>query len=250
MAELPVWRRILIFAILLLSEFFYGWAWNSVDVLRPFLRQSLHLGMLQAGSIYSAQGVGALTGAIVMGQLADRFGRRNVLVGLVIGYGALLLCGVAVKSYGQLLAQRFCLGLFMGGVFPVAVGIYVTLFHDRVRGRLAGAMNALFSSSIVVLGLALALTRQHDWRLLLWMGALPPLALAPLVFLFVPNQVTAAPAGVGRRNSWAPIGELFHPALRVQTLMLALMSGLNFFGYQAFSGWSTTYLTSVRGLSL
>ena len=31
--------------------------------------------------------------------------------------------------------------------------------------------------------------------------------------------------------------------------MLALMTGLNFFGYQAYSGWLTTYLTEVRGLS-
>src|ERR1700722_4635226 len=134
--EWPLWRRVVIVALLLCSEFLYGWAWISVDVLRPFLRASLSLTLLQAGSLYSGQGAGALCGAILMGQLADRFGRRNVLILLVAGYGTMLLMGTAVASYPELIAQRFALGLFMGGIFPVGVGIYVTLFHPRVRGRL------------------------------------------------------------------------------------------------------------------
>jgi len=46
-----------------------------------------------------------------------------------------------------------------------------------------------------------------------------------------------------------PVSELFAPGLRRQTLMLATMAGLNFFGYAAFSGWLTTYLTGARGFS-
>jgi MFS family permease len=245
--EWPLGRRVLIFALLLCSEFLYGWAWNSVDVLRPFLRASLNLTLIQAGSLYSGQGAGALCGAILMGQLADRFGRRNVLILLVVGYGTMLLAGTVVASYPQLIAQRFALGLFMGGIFPVGVGIYVTLFHPRVRGRLAGTLNAFFSLSIVMLGLAVSLTQHHDWRLLLWIGGLPPLVLAPLMFLLIPKEVGANRDG--RVHRGLPIKELFHPTLRRQTLLLATMTGLNFVGYQAYSGWLTTYLTSVRDLS-
>lgn len=246
-SDRPVWRRILIFALLLCSEFLYGWAWNSVDVLRPFLRDSLHLSLLQAGSLYSAQGAGALIGAIMWGQVADKVGRRNVLVALVSGYGTMLLVGVFVASYPILIAQRFLLGTFMGGIFPVGVGIYVTLFHPRVRGRLAGTLNASFSFSIVMLGLAVSLTVKHDWRILLWMGGLPPLLLAPLIFWLIPVDVGRHRDGEKRHG--LPIRELFHPTLRRRTLLLATMTGLNFVGYQAYSGWLTTYLTSVRELS-
>jgi MFS family permease len=247
MQDLPTWRRLLIFGLLLCSEFLYGWAWNSVDVLRPFLRESLHLSLLQAGSLYSAQGSGALIGAIVMGQLADRLGLRRVLTAIILGYGTLLLAGTLVANYPALLGQRFLLGFFTGGVFPVGVGVYVNLFHPRVRGRLAGTLNAFFSGSIVILGLALSLTARHDWRLLLWLGGLPPFILAPAMFM-------ALPAGIGEgasvlRKAKLPIAELFHPSLRRQTIMLALMTGLNFFGYQAYSGWLTTYLTGTRGLT-
>ena len=245
--DLPQGRRVVAFLLLWCSEFFYGWAWNSVDVLRPFLRQRYDLSLLQAGSLYSAQGAGALIGAVVLGQLADRLGRRNVLIGLVLGYGSLLLAGTIVASYAQLLTQRLALGFFMGGCYPVGVGIYVSLFHSRVRGRLAGTLNAAFSFSIVVLGLALSLTATHDWRILLWFGGVPPFILAPLIYWLLPDDAGHRSTAASRGR--LPISELFHPSLRRQTLLLATMTGLNFVGYQAFSGWLTTYLTGERGLS-
>lgn len=244
---LPQWRRFAIFGLLVVSEFLYGWAWNSVDVLRPFLRDSLNLSLLQAGSTYSAQGGGALIGAILIGQLADRFGRRLMLSVLIFGYGVMLLLGNAVGSYPGLLAQRFLLGLFMGGAFPVSVGIYVTLFSPRVRGLLAGTLYGFFGFSIVALGLAVGLLGNRDWHLLLWVGGVPPLFLAALVLVVIPKVSAIDRFHVTRTK--LPVSELFHRGVRRQTLLLAAMTGLNFFGYQAYSGWLTTYLTSVRGLS-
>ncbi len=240
-------RRLSIFALLITSEFFYGWSWNSVDVLRPFLRASLKLSLLQAGSLYSAQGAGALCGAIVLGQLADRFGRRNLLAVVIFGYSAMLLLGIAVASYPELLAQRFLLGIFTGASFPISVGIYVTLFPPSLRGRLAGILNASFSGAIIMLGLALSLVTQSNWTLLLWIGGLPPLALGVLALLLVPGQ--AALIGRARHARRLPVAELFAAGYRLQTISLAAMTGLNFFGYQAYNGWLTTYLIDVRGFS-
>ncbi|KQR83311.1 MFS transporter [Sphingomonas sp. Leaf343] len=236
-------RRVTAFAFLLVAEFFYGWAWNTVDVLRPFLRDSLGLSLTQAGSAYSAQGAGALIGAIAFGQLADRLGRRNMLVAIMIGYGTMLIAGAAVASYPQLLLQRFALGLFLGGSFPVIVGIYVGLFAPTVRGRLASAINLTFSGAIVVLGLALGGLGDRDWRVLLWLGGVPPILLAALAYVVVPAGGT-----IGQASRF-PVRELFAPGVRRRTLLLAALTGLNFFAYQAFSGWLTIYLKDVRALT-
>jgi len=243
-AEHGLGQRIAAFAFVLVAEFFYGWAWNTVDVLRPFIRDGLGLSLTQAGSAYSAQGAGALIGAVAFGQLADRLGRRNMLVAIMVGYGTLLIAGAAVASYPQLLAQRFALGLFLGGSFPVIVGIYVGLFHPAVRGRLASAVNLTFSAAIVVLGLALGQLGDRDWRMLLWLGGLPPILLAGLAWVVIPAGM---PVGAGATRF--PVRELFAPAVRRRTLMLAALTGLNFFAYQAFSGWLTIYLKDVRALS-
>jgi MFS family permease len=240
-------RQVAIFALLLVCEFLYGWAWNTVDVLRPFIRHSLGLSLVQAGSTYSAQGAGALTGAVIIGQLADRYGRRRMFSVLVMGYGSMLILGAAVGNYPELLAQRFGLGLFAGASFPVSVGIYVNLFRPTLRGRLAGTMNACFSLSIVALGVAMGFVAPGDWHALLWVGGLPPIALAVVAFWLIPAGSVVDIAR--QRSAKLPVAELFAPAVRRQTLMLASMTGLNFFGYAAYSGWLTTYLTGERHFS-
>jgi MFS family permease len=54
--------------------------------------------------------------------------------------------------------------------------------------------------------------------------------------------------GQATASSTLPVMELFKPGVRRQTIFLALMSGLNFFAYQAFTGWATTFLRTERGV--
>lgn len=250
--DIPLVRRVAAFVFLMIFDFFYGWAWNTVDVLRPDIRASFGLSLTQASLMYTAQSSGALIGALIIGQLADKLGRRNTLVTIMIGYALCLAAGTIVGDLTQLLAQRFALGLCLGGVFPVAVGIYTGLFDRRLCGRLAGFYNGTFYGSIAVLGFVASTFHIADWRTLLWIGAIPPLLLAPLAFLIVPDDRRTIPFGIeGRQQapSKLPIAELFAPAWRSRTLRIALMIGLNFFAYQAFAGWQTTYLQDVRGIA-
>ena len=250
--DLSLTRRIVAFAFFMIADFFYGWSWNTVDVLRPDIRAALHLTLTQAGSMYSAQGAGALVGAVIIGQLADRLGRRNALFGIMVGYGLALGWGAFVHSYVEVVAQRFVLGLFLGGVFPTVVGLYTSLFPSRVCGKLAGFYNGTFNGSVVVLGLFANRLHIGDWHELILMGAVPPLLLAPLAYLVVPNDRKLIAYGTADYDApprgKLPVAELFAPDLRRNTLLLALMVGLNFFGSQAFTGWQTTYLNEVKGV--
>lgn len=250
--DIPFARRLSGFVFLMVFDFFYGWSWNTVDLLRPEIRAALDLTLTEASLMYTAQSAGALFGAIIIGQLADRLGRRNVLFCIMVGYSLTLASGAIVTDLAQLLTQRFILGLFLGGVFPVAVGIYTSLFDRRVCGRLAGFYNGTFNGSIVVMGFIVSTFEIGDWRVLLWGGAIVPLLASPLAFLLIPNDRKTIPFGVvGVQPVLAklPVTELFAPALRKRTLLIALMVGLNFFAYQAFAGWQTTYLQETLGFS-
>jgi len=244
-------RRGIALTFLSTAYVFYAWAWNSVDVLRPYIAADLHLSLPQAGSLYSAQALGALAGAVVNGQLADRFGRRNALMAVMIGYGVMLLAGVFVTSYAQVLVQRCIMGYFMGSMYPITVGIYSAIFSQSVRGRVASII--IGSSWLAASGLGFAASAIFkagmDWHLLLWVGILP-IVLSGFAPLFVPNDRTLIPYGStaagGLAASKLPITELFVRGLRARTVLLTLLAGLNFFAYQAFSGWATTYLQSER----
>ena len=252
--DLSLSRRLVALAYLALAYIFYSWAWNTVDVLRPYIAADLKLTLTQAGSLYSAQALGALIGAVVNGQLADRFGRRNALMVVMVGYGTLLMLGTGVNSYPQVLAQRLVLGYFTGSMYPITVGIYAGLFATGVRGRVASVIMGSSYLAISLLGMASTaiFDRGLDWHLLLWVGAIPVVLslAAPLV---VPNDRTLIPYGGAPTTSTAkgklPIGELFSARYRRQTIMLTMVSGFNFFAYQAFSGWATTYLKTIRGFT-
>ncbi len=247
-------RRFAALAFLLVAYFFYAWSWNTVDILRPYIKESLGLTDLQAGSSYSLQSIGAILGAVVMGQVADKIGRRNALVISMFGYGAGLLSALLVSSYTGLIFQRIALGFFMGSMFPIAVGIYSGLFARDVRGVIAGFVLGTYNVAVAALGFlsAAAFRAGYDWTVLLWAGVVP-VALALFAFLVIPDDRHFIPMD-GRTDDEAtakaalPIAELFKPGVAKQTILLATMTGLNFFAYQAFTGWATTYLKEDRGI--
>jgi MFS family permease len=251
-ADLSGGRRVVALAFLLVAYFCYSWSWNTVDILRPYIKDSLHLTLTESGSLYTIQSIGALLGAVVMGQVADKIGRRTALSISMIGYGSGILSALVVTDYIQLIAQRAYLGFFMGSMFPIAVGIYSGLFAREGRGTIAGIVFFVYNMAVASLGFlsAAAFRAGYDWKVLLWIGVVP-VSLALFAPLFIPDDRKLIPMdGIADGQTVAkarlPITELFAPGVVRQTIMLAAMTGLNFFAYQAFTGWATTYLKTVR----
>jgi MFS family permease len=234
----------------MIFEFFYGWSWNTVDVLRPQIRDSLDLTLTQAGSAYTAQGLGALIGAILFGAMADRFGRRTILLLIVFGTAVFAAAGAWVATYPQLLAQRLTLGLFLGANFPVLIGTYMSLFPAHLRAKLTSVGQGTYNLSVIALGLAYAAyAERSDWHELLLVGSMPALLLAPLILFLVPDDRRMLAWGADpneRQANGLPLLELFAPDLRRRTLLLFLLVSLNFFAYQAFAGWTTTFLKDAH----
>ncbi len=251
--DIPLARRVQAFVYLMAAEFFYGWSWNTIDVLRPQIRAALDLSLTQVGSGYTAQSLGAMIGAICFGQVADHIGRRRTLVAVIAGYGLAAGAGAIVASYPAFLLQRLTLGIFLGGVFPVLIGIYMSLFASSLRGKLAAIGSGTYNLAVVALGAALSLQAAvDDWRLILWAGAIPPLVLAPLALVAIPDDRRLLAWGAAAASPTLPrfpIVELFKGPLRRITLLLFALKGLNFFAYQAYAGWVSTYIVSTLGFS-
>jgi MFS family permease len=247
--DLPLARRVGAFVFITVAYFFYAWSFNTVDVLRPYIAEDLGLDLQLVSYSYTAQALGALVGAVINAQLADRFGRRNALCVVMVSFGAALASGALVETLPQLLLQRFILGYFAGTMFSIGIGLYPALFEQRRRGMLGGILLCSYNLAVMAQGFAGRYVLDYDWKILLWVGLIP-VALAPLAYVFVPNDRKIIPWGGHSpgKLSKLPVTELFSKHFRMQSILVICMTGLNFVAYQAFSGWNTTYLKDTLGL--
>ncbi len=231
-------------AYLVALQFLYSWAWSSSDVLRPLFRQLYGLSLAEAGAAYSAQVTGALVGALLVGRVQHRFGRRQALLFICGGCGVAMVAGAVVSGLGGLIAQRMLLGLFMGAVFPVTIGIIADLFPAAQRGRLASLIDGTYFGAVVVLGWAAAAASGIDWQRLFW-----PVGLAFVFLGLGAHLLPIADHRADRPIAPPRLSGLFAPGLRRRTAVLATMIAINASAHQAFSGWITVYLVEVERVS-
>ena len=227
-------------ALLMVAQFFYAWGWSTADVLRPQMRAALGLTLAQVGSGYSAQVIGTVIGAWLLSQLARRAGTAVALAAMMAGGGAAVLALAYFTGLLPFLAARFVYGIFAGGIFPVTVAVYFSLYPPQSRGRVASLIDACFYGAVSAMGLALARIAPDNWRLMLWLGGLPAILLAPLAMVLIPATGSMISADATRS------GGLLRPDVRAKTIALVALMGANSFGYQCFIGWLTTFLKDVR----
>ncbi len=247
-------RRWSIFAALMVPYVFYAFCWNTEDFLRPYAAESLRLSRVQVASFYSFQALGALFGSVILSLWADRYGRRRLLAATTAGFGVAAIGVLLVHDYPTALLQRFVMGFFLGGVYGCVVSLYVGLFPPTIRGFLAGTVILVFNGGDALLAWLGRLYGPGDWRQVLVIGGCGALVATVVVLLAVPSDRTfipwATPSGARpATRASTSVTELFvHGRWRL-TVRLALLCGLNFFAYQAFNGWTTTYLREVHAFS-
>ena len=107
----PSVRTILLCFIVAILE---GFDLQSVGVAAPAMAATFKLDSAALGWVFSAGLIGLLPGAVCGGWLADRFGRKQVLIGAVILFGLFSLLTAHSATYQQLLVARLITGLGMG----------------------------------------------------------------------------------------------------------------------------------------
>jgi AAHS family 3-hydroxyphenylpropionic acid transporter len=137
------------------------------------------------GTFFSASTTGLLLGALVAGRLADRIGRRTVLIVSVFLFGACSLLNAMAWNMVSLISFRVMTGLGLGGALPMVMAyVSETASSKWQRGSVATvyAMLPLGGALVSVVGF---LINTADWRTFFVLGGLVPLLLAPLLFLYL-----------------------------------------------------------------
>jgi len=194
---------------------FLGWTMDSLDFFIlifcvPAIAAEFHTKPSAVlGAVFLTQAFRPV-GAIVFGMLADRYGRRPVLMANILSFSVIELACAFAPSLGALLALRALFGLAMGGEWGVGAALVFETLPKEGRGTFSGilqegyAMGSILASAAFAVffhGFAIAglVVPGIGWRGLFIVGAVPAL----LVF-YVQARVEESPvwlAGAKKRRS-------------------------------------------------
>ena len=234
---------------------------------------------LQTGTLFF---LGMLIGAALFGRLADRYGRRNVLL-ITVGCDAVFgLLSVFAPNFLVLLGLRFLTGMAVGGTLPVDYAMMAEFLPPRNRGRWLVLLEGFWAVGTIVVAIAAWVTSELEtpdaWRWIFAITALPALigiwlrVLVPEspMHLLKAGRADEAKAVLNRmlRANGKPelpgdtvvaapavpsgAGSVFSPALRRRTVMILAVWFLVSISYYGVFTWLPAQLATggfgfVRG---
>ena len=141
-----------------------GYDTLMISFIAPLLARTFALSPARVGMIFSVGYLGAMIGAITMGSLTDRWGRKTLLVtALILAAVATLACATAT-SFPLLLALRLLAGIGLGGALPALSAL--TAEHAR-KHRENGTVTMMYVGyplGAVVGGAVTAAMLHLGWR--------------------------------------------------------------------------------------
>jgi AAHS family 3-hydroxyphenylpropionic acid transporter len=191
-----------------------GFDIQAMGVAAPRLGPELKLSKEVLGQALAGSNIGLVFGAIVGGWLADRLGRKPVLIGAVVLFGVFTLMTMMSKTFEMLFAARLLTGLGFGAALPNIMAVAADVAQPARRGSTSAMMFCGMpagGSTVALLSWLQAGEAGADWRTLFLIGGLIPLVLTPaLIFLMKETQKPVPePGSLAGALPWltaAPIG--------------------------------------------
>ena len=228
------------------------------------------------GRVASATLVGVMIGSLLFSMLADKIGRRPVLIGATLYFSALTLMTARVTSLEQLLIIRFIAGLGLGAIMPNAVALVGEYSPRRSRVVAMLIVSNGFTIGAAVAGfIASYLIPNYGWRSVFYFGGTVPLLIGLLMFIKLPESLqflTLRKKGLDKLGRWlkrvdpsvaigpgttfvvneekkkgVPLVALFHEGRAVGTLLLWTMQFMNLINLYFLSTWLPTI---ARGMGM
>jgi len=202
---------------------------QSAGIAGPGMAAAFGLTSGMMGAVFSSSILGLLPGALAGGWLADRVGRKGVLIGAVVLFGLFSIASALVWDFYSLLVARFLTGIGLGAALPNLIALTSETADDRSRGTAVSLMYCgvpLGGALAALVGLAGLAGQASDWKAVFYVGGVAPLLVAPILALFLPEsaafreqQARGAASGgrVVRVSVWQG---LFQDGTALPTLLL------------------------------
>lgn len=233
------WRQWVVVGLCIALNALDGFDVLAISFAAPGIAAEWGIDRGMLGIVLSMELIGMATGSVLIGNLADRIGRRPTILACLVVMAAGMLLSALSRDVAFLSATRLATGLGIGGMLS-STSAMVAEFSNARRRSLNVVLNiAGYSSGAILGGLVAAalLEGSGDWRSVFLFGGVATLAVLPLAWFLLPESIDSLLArrpadALGRVNrTLARLGRPVLDALPVpvaggsQRSLLSLFTG-------------------------
>jgi AAHS family 4-hydroxybenzoate transporter-like MFS transporter len=262
--------QIRLFALCSLCLIMDGFDVQAMGYVAPAIVQDWNISKAQLGPVFGAGLFGVLLGALLFSMVADKIGRRPVLIWATVFFSVMTLVTARASSLSELLTLRFITGMGLGGIVPNAMALVGEYSPRRIRITLMIIAGAGFTTGAALGGLLSSwLIPEFGWRAVFYFGGAAPLVLSLIMFFSLPESLhflalrgkdpdkigswlkqidSNAPADGAQytiheeKKEGVPVVHLFHDGRATATILLWAINFLNLLNLYFLSNWLPTII--------
>jgi MFS transporter, AAHS family, 4-hydroxybenzoate transporter len=208
--------QIILGALLLLAMFVDGFEAQAPGFAAPAIIKDLGIPRAAMGLVFGAGNLGLMLGAVLLGILGDRFGRKRTIVVGCLVLAAFSFLTMYAPDLTTLRLLRIGSGMGVGGVLPSVIALGTEFSPKRTQattiwtlliGYQAGASSGALISTFLFL--------HYGWQVMFLIGGILPIATALLVLAFLPESVRFLALDSGDRDRMASVLARIEPGLSI-----------------------------------
>jgi AAHS family 4-hydroxybenzoate transporter-like MFS transporter len=170
--------------------FFDGYDMQVLGYAAPVLLKAWHLEKAAFGLAFGAGMTGFMLGSTMLGQLGDSLGRKKMILGGALIFGACTAASGLVTTLNALFLLRFLAGIGMGGTVPNCIALSAEFAPVKTRATKLSTMYVGYTLGSALSGfIAAKYIPLFGWPIVFYIGGIAPLLLLPVLAFGLPESV-------------------------------------------------------------
>ena len=162
----------------------------AISFAAPAIARDWSLEPAALGIVFSSGLAGMVLGALFLSPLADRFGRRMLILACLFVISAGMLASAVAGDVNTLVAMRLITGLGVGGMLASLTTMVAEYSSDKRRELAISVLQSGYPVGGIIAGLSSAyLFGEFGWRSIFVLGGVLSLAMIPLVYWRLPESI-------------------------------------------------------------